>query len=151
MIYKPVDYLVMILALFGAIYLGGIGAPTLGGLYWKRGTTQGAYASLVVGATVALLGQLLQQTWAWLAPRVAHLAGVGPVADYLAAHASRCPLNGQILAFISIICAGTIITGIREEPSPRLPEEAFCDLRRVKAFHPGRERPAVVGACDPVP
>ncbi len=106
-IYKPVDYLTMILALFGAIYLGGIGAPTLGGLYWKKGTTQGAYTSLITGATVALLGQLLQQGWTWIAPHLAQLAGPGPCAEYLTAHAARCPLNGQILAFISVFCAGS--------------------------------------------
>ena len=38
-LFKPVDYLVMIVALIGAIYLGGVGLVCWGGLYWKKGTT----------------------------------------------------------------------------------------------------------------
>lgn len=102
------DYLQLVTMLIGALYLGGIGAVVLGGLYWKKGTTQGAWAALITGVTLALLGLALQQVWDMLHPWLLNLAGVSDFADYLAANPERCPLNGQILAFISMVAAGTM-------------------------------------------
>jgi SSS family solute:Na+ symporter len=53
-IFKPVDYLVMIVALIGAIYLGGIGFVVWGGLYWKRGTNAGAWTAMIIGSSLGV-------------------------------------------------------------------------------------------------
>jgi SSS family solute:Na+ symporter len=45
----------------GAIFLGGAGAAIIGGLYWKRGTSAGASAAMIVGATIAITGILLKE------------------------------------------------------------------------------------------
>lgn len=49
--------------LTGAIYLGGAGAVLIGSLYWKRGTTMGAYSAMITGMTLAMSGIVIQQAY----------------------------------------------------------------------------------------
>ena len=44
-----------------AIFAGGVGAVIIGGLYWDRGTTEGAWAAMTIGATVAVTGTIVPQ------------------------------------------------------------------------------------------
>ena len=44
-----------------AIFAGGVGAVIIGGLYWDRGTTEGAWAAMIVGASVAVTGTIVPQ------------------------------------------------------------------------------------------
>ena len=49
-----------------AIFAGGVGAVIIGGLYWDRGTTEGAWAAMIVGATIAVTGTIVpsvSDTW----------------------------------------------------------------------------------------
>lgn len=66
-VYKPPEYLVMLTSLIGAIYLGGIGSCVLGGLYWKKGTTQGAWAALIVGSILAFFNWMMLNSWTTIA------------------------------------------------------------------------------------
>ena len=50
----------MFLMFTGAIYLGGAGSVIIGGLYWKRGTTAGAYSALITAASIAMTGFILK-------------------------------------------------------------------------------------------
>ena len=92
------DYLVMVTQLMSAIYLAGIGAVVWGGLYWKRATTQGAWAAMVAGSVLAFLGMLLQEYWQKLVPVVSGVCGSGAIADWLQANPLKCPINGQIIS-----------------------------------------------------
>ena len=44
-----------------AIFAGGVGAVIIGGLYWDRGTSEGAWAAMIVGATIAVTGTIVPQ------------------------------------------------------------------------------------------
>ena len=44
-----------------AIFAGGVGAVIIGGLYWNKGTTEGAWAAMIIGATVAVTGTIVPQ------------------------------------------------------------------------------------------
>ena len=57
------EFVLMYFALTGAIYVGGAGSVIIGGLYWKRGTTYGAWAAMIVGSVMGIGGILLQQLW----------------------------------------------------------------------------------------
>ena len=60
------------MAVSGSIYFTGAFAILLGGLYWKRATTPGAFAAMAVGA-IAVIGlkpvQKLLHIDAWLEAR----------------------------------------------------------------------------------
>ena len=61
--FAQIDYILMFFAITGAIW-SGAGVVITFGLYWKRGTTAGAFAALVLAALWALSGIAIQQTWA---------------------------------------------------------------------------------------
>lgn len=80
-------------AITGTIWLGGSGAVIIGGLYWRRGTTAGAYCALTVGAVLGVAGLVVPQFWQ--------------------AHYGRpFPINGQVLWFIAMLSAIAVYVGI---------------------------------------
>ena len=106
--FKPVDYLVLAIQLLGTLYLGGIGMVVWGGLYWKRGTTAGAWTSMLIGSTLSILFFTIQQYWRPLQPWLMTLTGThGAVRNYLSLHPDKCPLNGQQLSLIIVALCGT--------------------------------------------
>ena len=72
--FSQIDYINMFVTIMCSIWMAGAGAVVTLGLYWRRGTTAGAYVSLVSGALLSLSGLLIQRNWAggvlpWLASR----------------------------------------------------------------------------------
>ncbi len=64
--FEQSESILMYFALTGTIWLGGAGAVIALGLYWKRGTTAGAYTSIITGMVVAIVGFVFQRNWvAW--------------------------------------------------------------------------------------
>ena len=61
MLYEPNQYIAMFLALTGAVFVGGAGSAIIGGLYWKRGTTAGAWTAMIAGMTLSGGGIVLKQ------------------------------------------------------------------------------------------
>ncbi len=55
-LYKQTDYLYMFMESSGAIYYAGAGAIIMGALYWRRGTTAGAWAAMIIGTILAISG-----------------------------------------------------------------------------------------------
>lgn len=63
LLFAQIDYILMFFAITGAIW-SGAGVVITMGLYWKRGTTAGAFTALLLAAFWALAGITAQQTWA---------------------------------------------------------------------------------------
>ena len=57
------QHIMLFFAVTGAIFAGGSGAVIIGGLYWKRGTTRGAWMALGGGALIAVAGVLVPHFW----------------------------------------------------------------------------------------
>lgn len=116
--FAQLDYILMFFAITGAIWSGAGVVITLG-LYWKRGTTLGAFLALISGAVLSCTGIILQQNWAshiypWLVE--ANLAV--PIGNFLAKvsapfnpyivwtmNPQKFPINSQEIAFISQVTA----------------------------------------------
>lgn len=66
MVFPLKDYILMYMLATGTIYLGGSGAVIIGGLYWRRATTAGAWGAMATGATIGVVAVLAQGFWSQL-------------------------------------------------------------------------------------
>ncbi len=104
LLFQQQQDILMFFALTGTIWLGWAGAAIVGGLYWRHGTTAGAWTAAIVGAFLAVGGWYMTYFWpncqqfaAATAPslwasaleRWPALAG-GP-------EGTKCPINAQLL------------------------------------------------------
>ncbi len=58
---KPTQFVSMFLAITGAVFVGGAGSAIIGGLYWKRATTAGAWAAMITGMVFSCTGIIIKQ------------------------------------------------------------------------------------------
>lgn len=114
---SQLDYIQLYCTIMGAIWVGGAGAVTLGGLYTRFGTTSGAYASLVTGAFIAGGGVLVQRNWPdHVYPFLQKMGLIDPLDDFLQTISSpfvpyirwemnpvKFPINSMELFFIAMI------------------------------------------------
>ncbi len=94
--FSQIDFIMMFFAITGAIWLGGAGPCIVGGLYWRRGTSAGAFASLTAGSILATGGIVAQKMWVptiypWL-----ERAGLLPAVSRVVEGLSR-PLEPYVL------------------------------------------------------
>lgn len=59
--FRQTQYINMFWAITAALFVGGSGAVIIGGLYWKRGTTAGAWSAMLVGAGISVTGIIIHQ------------------------------------------------------------------------------------------
>jgi len=100
--YKQTDYILMFFWLTGSIILGA-GPAVVGGLYWKRGTTLGAWVSFILGAVFAISVMVIQMFW--------KLEDGSGIARFLIDHfhwqwvinnPDKFPLNGRWVSLINM-------------------------------------------------
>ncbi len=93
------DFILMYLAITGAVYTGGAGAVIIGGLYWKRGTAAGAWTAMIAGGLLALAGIVAKTFWNDL--------------PWLSEHwGETCPFNGMQVTFFASLAALALYVGI---------------------------------------
>ncbi|MBD03956.1 MAG: sodium:panthothenate symporter [Gemmatimonadetes bacterium] len=117
LIFAQVDYILMFFAITGAIWLGGAGPCIVGGLYWRRGTSAGAFATLTAGSMLAVGGIVAQKTWVkhiypWL-ESTGRLPGVSRIVEGLSRPLEpyvewrvlpdKFPINSQEIYFIAML------------------------------------------------
>jgi solute:Na+ symporter, SSS family len=119
--FAQIDFIIMFFAITGAIWLGGAGACIVGGLYWKRGTTAGAFTALALGSGIATGGIVAQKMWvptlypllqsSGLLPFVTWLLeGIsGPFEPYIMWRVTpdQFPINSQEIYFLAMIVSGS--------------------------------------------
>lgn len=117
-LFKQTEYVPMWFMVTMAIYIGGAGTCIVGGLYWSRGTTAGAWTGLFTGSVLATGGILLRQPFApgafhALASRLS--LGDGSSVAYLTKHlGGDFPLNGTEISFYAslIAVAGYVVVSL---------------------------------------
>ena len=100
MIFPLKDYIYMFFDITGAIFLGGAGSVIIGGLYWKRGTTGGAWAAMIIGMVLSAGGLFLQSYWASISPV---LLGWFPGNSFLLRIGNDFPFNGRQMMFFAML------------------------------------------------
>jgi len=104
------DYLMMFMQITGAIYVGGAGCAIIGGLYWKRSTTAGAWAGMITGMFFAVFGIVLQSIiWPNVLPA---LKEAYPNIAWLAQLPKDFPLNGMIMSALSALIASAVYVAV---------------------------------------
>jgi SSS family solute:Na+ symporter len=140
LLFRQNDYIFMFFSITGAIYLGGAGSVIVGGLYWKRGTTAGAWASMITGAVLGGGGLILQQVWPTLAARFLE---VWPSSSFLINHQDKFFINGQWMwfyAFVSAIAAYVVVSLLTGKESFNMDRM----LHRGAYARPDLEKPVTV-------
>ena len=116
LMFAQVDYILMFFAITGAIWLGA-GPCIVGGLYWRRGTSAGAFASLTAGSMLAVGGIIAQKMWVEHIYPWFELTGTLPVVSRVVEGLSRplepyvewrvlpdkFPINSQEIYFIAML------------------------------------------------
>ncbi len=109
LLFRQNDYILMYFTLTGAIYIGGAGAVIVGGLYWKKGSTNGAWFAMIIGGGLAFSGLVLQAVWPSLVPQ---LLKWFPEVHFISDNLEKFPYNGMQINFFAIICAITAYVSI---------------------------------------
>lgn len=91
------EYINMWWAITVAIFCGGAGAAYIGGMYWKKGTSAGAFAGMILGSGLSLYTIYLAQY---------HKEGF----DVLGWHVD--PTNGKIMSFFTTFTAMAAYIGV---------------------------------------
>jgi SSS family solute:Na+ symporter len=138
LLFRPTQYIAMFFAITGAVFVGGAGSAIIGGLYWKRGTATGAWAAMITGMTLSVVGIGAKQVDADVFIR--SLDGAywfGVVGLYL-----KQGLTGQELTFwVMVLAAAAYVCGSLLTADPRIDMD--------KLLHRGRY--AVAGESSPAP
>lgn len=102
------EFIYMYFQITGAIFLGGAGSVILGGLYWKRGSVEGAWAAMSIGSVLAVSAIALRNIiWPHLLPgwKAGH-----PNLEWLQNLPETFPFNGvQMALAVSLTAASSYV------------------------------------------
>lgn len=103
--FRQTQYVQMWWIITTSVFLSGAGAVIIGGLYWKKGTTAGAWAAMLTGSGLSFGAILIQQFWKddicpWL-------LRTHPGNTFLLAHSGQFPINSQ---YISLAITGIAVS-----------------------------------------
>ena len=104
-LYPQNQPILMFFAVTGAIWGGGAGSIIVGGLYTKKGNSAGAFAAIITGAVVGLIGVFIKPIWEMF---LKTFQGVFPdfCGQYIElGHYKDFPLNGQYINLITMLSA----------------------------------------------
>jgi Na+/proline symporter len=124
--FGQIDYIIMFFAITGAIWMGGAGPCIVFGLYWKRGTSVGAFSALISGAILAVGGILAQKYWVgsiypWLLShgllepvRMFLKAASAPFNPYVVwtVTPDKFPINSMELLFMTMVVSLALYIGL---------------------------------------
>jgi SSS family solute:Na+ symporter len=60
-LFRQTEYVIMWFNITASIFMGGAGSAIIGGLYWKKGSTAGAWAGMITGCALSFGGIITRQ------------------------------------------------------------------------------------------
>ncbi len=112
------EFILMYFQITAAIYLGGAGAAILGGLYWKRGSVEGAWAAMILGSVLSVTGIVLRNIiWPHLLPGWKEAS---PEVAWLQELPEEFPFHGvEMSFFVAIVaCSAYILFSLLSKRPP---------------------------------
>jgi SSS family solute:Na+ symporter len=106
--YKPNQYIAMWSALTASVFVAGAGSVIIGGLYWSRGTTRGAWSAMLVGIVVSAFGILAKDSY-WV---FESLLGKDGVPAWIAWVHQNKWVSGQVLTFVAMASSITAYVSV---------------------------------------
>lgn len=95
--FKQTEYIVMWWSVTTGIFVGGAGSVILGGLYWKKGTTAGAWTAMITGSVLSFGGIIARQIYGQEFPlngvQISFLASGLAIALYIIVSLLTCRKN----------------------------------------------------------
>ena len=140
------DYLMMFMMITMSVYVGGAGAVMLGGLYWKRGNTAGAWAGMLTGSLLSVFGILIQNVvWPHLLPgwKIAY-----PGIAWLQNLPESCPVNGLMMslyASLSAIVMYVVVSLLTRDPKLNMDKMLHRGKYTVEGEHDAKVFKPVTG------
>lgn len=105
--YRQSDFIVMFQIATGAIFTAAGGCAIIGGLYWKYGTTMGAWWAMVAGVSISVFAMFVLDLRGWLFVREQLIVLFGESQFWMDA-TNKCPINGAWWGFIAMVGAITV-------------------------------------------
>jgi len=119
-LFRQTEYIYMWWDVTAALFVGGAGAAIIGGLYWKKGTTAGAWAGLLTGSVLSGGGILAREIYG----------------DHL-------PLNGREIAFFASLIAVSLYVVVSLLTCRE-------DFNMDRMLHRGKYAALAPGPVDPI-
>ena len=109
-LFRQTEYIVMWWTITTAVYVGGAGAAIIGGLYWKKGTTAGAWSAMISGSILSGGGILAYKVCgdSFLSDWLRGLFGLFGMGDAIPAF----NVNGMQISFVSTLIAIGLYVGV---------------------------------------
>lgn len=96
-LFKQTEYITMWFQVTTGVFVAGAGSAIIGGLYWKKGTAQGAWASTITGSLLSLGGIAARQIYGKEFPlngtRIYFYASLAAVVVYVVVSLLTCKEN----------------------------------------------------------
>lgn len=93
-LFNQTEYIIMWWQVTTAVFVGGAGSAIIGGLYWKKGTTAGAWFATILGSLLSCGGILARQYWGDAFPlnglQIAFCASVTAACAYVVVSLATC-------------------------------------------------------------
>ncbi|MBC2592839.1 sodium:solute symporter [Ruficoccus amylovorans] len=141
MLFPLKEFILMYFQATGAIFTGGAGAVLIGALYWKRGTTSGAWAAMITGSILAVGGIfIINILWPNVVPG---LQAHSPEVAWIMALPEKFWLNGMEMAFLaslSAIAAYVIFSLL--SPDPEIDMDVILHRGKYAEVSPHGSEPA---------
>jgi SSS family solute:Na+ symporter len=92
-LFKQAEYVLMWFQVTTAIFVGGAGSAIIGGLYWNRGTTAGAWTGMLTGSILSVTGIIVRITnphFPFNGTEIAFAAALTAIAVYVVVSLLTC-------------------------------------------------------------
>ncbi|MDP0495901.1 MAG: sodium:proline symporter [Verrucomicrobiota bacterium JB024] len=137
--FPQTEYIIMWWVVTQGIYIGGAGAVIIGGLYWKKGTTQAAWAALLTGSVLSVGGITARIVWQDVFPlngmQVSFSASLTAIIVYVVVSLLTCKEDFNLERMLHRGKYARITDEVGEKRDPQIPFVKRGIFARIMNFN----------------